>query len=351
MSAPALRPARLMRPYGCHDGVADRGLVRFWRDTQGAVRLGLIEIAAAILTLIWFAAIAAWAMGLLDRVTLLDNVLGASLVLLGVLLPVGVIWLVAALARAARVLRQEAADIRTTLDLLQQTHLAAPDPRPDPEMLSRIEELEAQNEIAQTRLASFTSLRATDPAARAAVPLPVPPSPDSPQGDLSLIGPSEALMEPISRADFIRALDFPADEHDKEGFRTLRRALEDPATRPLIRAAQTMLTLLAQDGIYMDDLTPDRARPEIWRRFGEGARGRAIAPLGGVRDRASLALATARLKKDDAFRDATHHFLREFDRVFGMFLRDASDADIVGLAATRSARAFMIMGRVTGMFD
>ena len=51
-----------------------------------------------------------------------------------------------------------------------------------------------------------------------------------------------------------------------------------------------MLTLLSQDGIYMDDLRPDRARPEAWRQFAEGARGREVAALGGVRDRSSLAL-------------------------------------------------------------
>ncbi len=34
----------------------------------------------------------------------------------------------------------------------------------------------------------------------------------------------------------------------------------------------------------MDDLRPDRAKPEVWRKFAKGERGRTIAGLGGVRD-------------------------------------------------------------------
>ena len=112
-----------------------------------------------------------------------------------------------------------------------------------------------------------------------------------------------------------------------------------------------MLTLLSQDGIYMDDLRPDVARPEIWRAFASGARGRAIAPLGGIRDRSSLALSAARMKQDTIFRDAAHHFLRRFDKSFSEFEELASDADIVSLAGTRTARAFMLLGRVAGTFD
>ncbi len=119
----------------------------------------------------------------------------------------------------------------------------------------------------------------------------------------------------------------------------------------LIRAAQDVLTLLSQDGIYMDDLKPDRAKPEIWRRFAQGERGRTIAGLGGVRDRSSLALTAARMREDTVFRDAAHHFLRTFDRTMQEFEKNATDQDIADLAETRTARAFMLFGRVTGTFD
>jgi len=159
------------------------------------------------------------------------------------------------------------------------------------------------------------------------------------------------MNHPVTPADFICALHFPNNDQDKEGFRALRAALEDPATRPLIRAAQDVLTLLSQDGIFIDDLNPDRAHPEIWRKFAKGERGRAIASLGGIRDRSSIALSTGRMRQDTAFREAVHQYLREFDRVFCQFEQAATDEDIVKLSATRSARAFMLLGRVTGIFD
>ena len=175
------------------------------------------------------------------------------------------------------------------------------------------------------------------------------PSEDQPA--LALLTPSDGPQPPVSVADFIRALNFPDDPKDKEGFRALRLALEDRSMARLIRAAQDVLTLLSQDGIYMDDLRPDRARPEVWRKFAAGERGRPVAALGGVRDRSSLALSAGRMRQDTIFRDAAHHFLRQFDRTFSDFARTASDQDISELAETRTARAFMLLGRVTGTFD
>ena len=101
----------------------------------------------------------------------------------------------------------------------------------------------------------------------------------------------------------------------------------------------------------MDDLVPEMPRPELWRRFAGGERGRSIADLGGIRDRSALALTAARMKSDPVFRDAAHHFLRSFDRTFALIEPNASDSDLAALSDTRSARAFMLLGRVTGTFD
>ena len=161
----------------------------------------------------------------------------------------------------------------------------------------------------------------------------------------------DGLRAPLSVGDFIRALQFPESPDDKDGFRALRMALEDRNVAKLIRAAQDVLTLLAQEGIYMDDLKPDRARPELWRRFVAGERGGQISGLGGVRDRSSLALTAGRMRQDPVFRDAAHHFLRQFDKTFSEFESNASDQEVAELAETRTARAFMLLGRVTGTFD
>ncbi|MEP1911605.1 MAG: hypothetical protein ABJJ33_07610, partial [Nitratireductor sp.] len=159
------------------------------------------------------------------------------------------------------------------------------------------------------------------------------------------------MTQPLSAEDFTRALNFPETAEDKAGFDALRRALKDRSAAQLVQAAQDVLTLLSQDGIYMDDLRPDRARPEVWRQFASGARGRTIAPLGGIRDRSSLALANARMRQDPIFRDAAHHFLRRFDRTFAEFEKQATDEEISTLADTRTARAFMLLGRCAGTFD
>ena len=175
------------------------------------------------------------------------------------------------------------------------------------------------------------------------------PAEDQPA--LALGTSAEDMAPPLSRSDLIRALNFPDNEQDTTGFSALRRALKDRTARNLVQASQDVLTLLSQDGIYMDDLRPDRARPEVWRRFAQGERGRSMAALGGVRDRSSLALTAGRMREDTIFRDAAHHFLRLFDKMLIVFEPEASDEDLVALSETRTARAFMLLGRVTGAFD
>jgi hypothetical protein len=171
------------------------------------------------------------------------------------------------------------------------------------------------------------------------------------QGLLALGTTAEDIAAPLPSAQLIRALNFPETAEDEEGFAALRLALQDRKAAQVIQAAQDVLTLLSQDGIYMDDLRPDMARPEIWRQFAQGTRGRAVAALGGVRDRSSLALTNARMKQDPIFRDAAHHFLRRFDQMLANFEEEATDADISALGETRTARAFMLLGRVAGTFD
>ncbi|MEJ6609601.1 MAG: hypothetical protein QNL63_07725, partial [Paracoccaceae bacterium] len=171
------------------------------------------------------------------------------------------------------------------------------------------------------------------------------------QGNLGLEGLSTEATGSLAHHDYIRALNFPENSEDAEGFAALQRVLKDRNSAQLVQSSQDILTLLSQDGIYMDDLRPDMARPEVWRRFAAGERGRTIAALGGVRDRGALARATLRLKQDPIFRDSAHHFLRLFDKNFLTFEQTASDIEISALSNTRTARAFMLLGRVAGTFD
>jgi hypothetical protein len=310
------------------------------------------EIVAGALCLVWVFAVAAYVYtGPQDA-----GALGLVLTLLVVFLPLALIWAAVMTLRSVRSLRAEAARLQATVDAMRQAYVSSQQAGgPKPSVERRLDEIAAAAKQTETALASFTSRRdsgLTVPSAdrKAALAAPVP-QPEAEQPGLALGTPADDLRAPLSVGDFIRALQFPESPDDREGFRSLRLALEDRNIAKLIRAAQDVLTLLSQEGIYMDDLKPDRARPEVWRRFAGGERGRGIASLGGVRDRSSLALTAGRMREDPVFRDAAHHFLRTFDRTFSEFEKVATDADLSDLADTRTARAFMLFGRVTGTFD
>jgi len=314
------------------------------------------ELAAVIVSLAWIGVAAIY----FFFKPVEGGTLGLVMTGLIVLLPIALLWVAVSMSRSVRSLRNEAARLQAAVDAMRNAFVAhnqsgAGSLRPSVE--KKLDEIAAAQRQTETALATFTSRR--DPArmtptadrkAALAVPQPQAWTGDE-QPALALGTPAEDLRPPLSVADFIRALNFPETPEDKAGFRALRLALEDRTTSKLIRAAQDVLTLLSQDGIYMDDLKPERAKPEVWRRFAQGERGRAISALGGVRDRSSLALTAGRMREDPVFRDAAHHFLRQFDRTFQEFEKNASDQDVAELAETRTARAFMLFGRVTGTFD
>ena len=315
-------------------------------------RFSAAELIAAGLAVVWVVAVLVYVFTAPEG----TGTLGLVMTLLVVFLPLALIWAAVTTLRSVRVLRAEAARLQASVDAMrnayinsQQTGAAAL--RPSVE--KKLDDIARQTE---TALATFTSRRdsvltvpSADRKAALIPPRPAPPAEEQP--GLALGTPAESMRPPLSVADFIRALQFPENPDDREGFRALRLALEDRDVAKLIRAAQDVLTLMSQEGIYMDDLRPDRARPELWRRFAAGERGRGIAAIGGVRDRSSLALTAGRMREDPVVRDAGHHFLRTFDRMFQQFEKNATDAEISELADTRTARAFMLFGRVMGVFD
>ncbi len=185
----------------------------------------------------------------------------------------------------------------------------------------------------------------------AAAPGPAPAARTSDQGVLPLTHDATRNAKPLPLDELIRAIHFPESPEDAAGFRALRHALQDHTTAQMIQASQDVLTLLSQSGVYMDDLEPEPPQPEIWRRFAQGERGRPMAPIGGIHDDAALQMAAARMRDDPVFRDATHHFLRRFDGLLARIEPEAATPQIEALAQTRTARAFMLLGRATGMFD
>lgn len=270
--------------------------------------------------------------------------------MLAVFMPVAMIWVGATAARASRVMREESQRLQAAIDTIRHAYIAQQQSggiRSEPSVSRKLDEIAAATRKTETALAMFSTRR--EDAPRLAQPAAAAPSEDQPT--LALGTQSADLAPQVEIDDLIRALNFPETAEDEAGFAALRRAMKGRNAAQLIQAAQDILTLLSQDGIYMDDLTPDRARPEIWRMFGQGSRGRPVAALGGIRDRSSLALTAGRMKQDPIFRDAAHHFLRRFDKLFAEFEKGASDGEISAMADTRTARAFMLLGRVAGTFD
>ncbi len=311
--------------------------------------LSAAETIALVLTVVWLAGVTVFffvmgrgAEGGIDP-------LRTVMLLFAVFMPVALFWVAALAMNSARVMREEAARLQTAIDAMRQAYVAQTQTahmRPSPSVERKLDQIMAaqSRQGAESAFATFASIR--EEKARAAPP---PPPAKEEQPSFALVDTPEPSAE-VSIEDFITALNFPETAEDRQGFRALRRAMQDRRAAELITASQDILTLLSQEGIYMDDLTPDRARPEIWRRFAEGQRGKPIATLGGIRDRSCLALTAARMRNDPVFRDAAHHFLRKFDKVFSEFEKSATDAEIAALAETRTARAFMLLGRVTGIF-
>ena len=263
-----------------------------------------------------------------------EGLLGWGLLALGAALPVILAWVLVGTIVAIRNLHAQTAALQRTIEGLRAAQSRAPVVRQSTDTPSAPE---ASLPLAQAQIAAALA----------------PPAHHEPNAQPTLALGTEMIDLPafVEVADVLRALHFPDSPDDAEGFRALRLALTDHGLAKLIRAAQDVLNLLAEDGIFVDGLTADHPRPELWRKFAAGERGGIIAGLGGVRDRSSLALTAARMRGDDVFRDAAHHFLRSFDKAMVTLEPRASDSDLTALSDTRTARAFMLFGRVTGIFD
>jgi len=323
-------------------------------------RIEVSDIVAVTLSLGWIAVVAGfwYFIGISsDAATTGFNPTTFTMTMVSIILPIGLIWVASIGARTAKVMRQESRHLQASIDAMRHAYVTQQQSAGNlvkPSLEKQLGDIQAAQKQTQSAIASFSSSRETDdqPPSTTKPALAKKPAEQAVgQSSLELGTPTVEPKDPISIAEFIGAMNFPENEDDAEGFRTLRRALQDRDVAKMIRASQDILTLLSQDGIYMDDLRPDRPRAETWRKFAAGQRGPSVSGLGGIRDRSCLALASGRMKKDPVFRDAAHHFLRQFDNVLTEFEANATDAELVEMGETRTARAFMLMGKATGTFD
>jgi hypothetical protein len=255
----------------------------------------------------------------------------------GLLLPLALIWLAVWSARSLSLLREEARELRALLALMQddaegQPAAMAPD-------MARASAATAPTEPRATRPAPA-------PPRPAPAAAPARPASDGRQASLQLDSPPATQL---TAPELFFALNFPDGPEDREAIRCLRLALADPGLARLIRAAQDVVTLLAGQGVYMDELRVPESDPDLWRRFAEGARGDAVAGLAVIRDENALETAGQMLRGDEVFRDVAHHFLRHFDRLLNRRTQEDEPHVLAVLAETRSGRAFTLLAQVTGM--
>lgn len=288
----------------------------------------IVEGIAALASLIWVLLI--WLCAPAASET--QAAMGWGMTLLVYLVPLALIWGCALNYRQVKRLRQETAQLRGSLDNLRKTLATA----------QQNALVQKPPRAAQNAAMTTSATPKTDPS--------IAQDGGQEQADLAL-GLGDDAQSPMSRDDTIRALQFPDGPEDHDGIHALRLGLQDRDLSKLIRSAQDVLTLLSQEGIFMDDLRAEQAHPALWRQFAQGERGGDIMALAGITDRSSLALTAARLREDPVFRDAAHHFLRTFDRMLQSFEPDASDDDIAALVQTRTALAFMLFGKVMDIFD
>jgi hypothetical protein len=260
--------------------------------------------------------------------------------------------LAATQAALARHVPTTAEDLRRAVEGLQPP-VAAPPPDPSPR-LDRLLATQSRVEGAVNRLLAI----AEQPPRRARAE-PAPPAAQPPEQPAA---PAPAAEAPTSAAEpaadarpdwaqLVRALDFPKTAEDREGFRALKAALRHPGLAQMLQAAEDVLNLLSQEGIFVDSLEMAPVDPVAWRQFMAGVRGAEVAGLGGIHDEKALEVARRLMGSDSIFRDTALFFQRRFDRVLGEFAKGASDAELADLAGTRSGRAFMLLVRLSGSLD
>ena len=265
-------------------------------------------------------------------------------------LPLSFVWLGSAVIRRsfqiqdeARRLEREVREMQTSGNAPSRAGVSQPrikDNRVDT-LQKRVTELSNQIKQMETTITSVRQMQAA---------LQTQASPNR-KPDTAVAQPVPEPAEPIlDWPNMLLALNFPRDEKDAEGFRALRLAKRDENAGRLLRAAEDMLNLLAQEGIYMDDLRPTIAPAYDWRSFAEGTRGNDVGSVGGIIAPEAMERIKAREKNDQIFKDTSLYFLRRFDIMLKSFVEGASDGQIQQLADTRTGRAFMLLGRAAGMF-
>ena len=148
----------------------------------------------------------------------------------------------------------------------------------------------------------------------------------------------------------LKALNFPNDENDLDGFKALNLARENNTILQLLQVSEDFLNLLAQDGIYLDDLKIDPPSVAAWVNFINNKQNEHCKKLSCSGIDEHLKTLKIRLKSDVVFRDTALMLMRRFDKLLQDRLETAEDHQIFKIADTRSGKAFLIVGKISDAF-
>ncbi len=310
---------------------------------------GREPLFATIFSALWVAGLAAYGAGYFGIIG--EGVepqgpvsLEVMIFLFAAILPIALVWIGVLMLRRVAEVQRDARDLAAMIKRFQAgpsgnpAARVTPAPKGGAETNAKLATLSTQMQQVEKALVAILATKAA-------------------QGEEAEAATEETQTPPASQSqdgpnwdELLHALNFPTDEKDRDGFRALRIAMGHRATSQCLRAAEDIMNLLSQDGIYTDDLSPEIAPAALWRQFAKGARGEEVAAVGGIHDAAAIAKVRTRMRSDPIFRDAALHFQRQFDITLREFCAHGSDPQIEKLANTRTGRTFMLLGRVSGMF-
>ncbi len=228
-----------------------------------------MEIAGVALSFVWVILI--WVYVLVTPPGSDAQTLGLVMTLLMVFLPIALIWAVVITLRSIRELRAEAMRLQATVDAMRASYVQAQGQR-------RTEALGREEAGRDRRRRPKRLRRCWPPSPRAAMPVfrcrPPTARPQwcSParaacgRADLGLGTRPRTSGHFRSRTSSGRCNSRKTPETWKASA-ALTAGAGGPASSKLIRAEQDVLTLLSQDGIYMDDLQPDMSTPNCGGAF------------------------------------------------------------------------------------
>lgn len=158
--------------------------------------------------------------------------------------------------------------------------------------------------------------------------------------------PAPQAEAALSLSTVIRALSFANDDNDAEGFEAVDRARDDERIAGILDASQRVLHRLAEIDIFMDNLTPDIATPEVWRLHAANAGDNEISTLGGIAETQVFEQVSDLLEQDPEFREQASLMMHRINEQMLHIIGTADDDQILQFARSRTVLAFILLGNV-----